>query len=820
MDRRTVATPAILLLLFLAALAPRLLVLDTYVTADERKWLNRSGNFYLALTQSDWAATLQKAHPGVTVTWLGLLGYLQEFPEFVDVTSEAISDDRLEALLWEDGPVTPLELLAAGRRWIIVAIALAIATLYLPLRKLWGPLVAATGALYVAWSPFFLGLSHQLHPDGLLAILSLLALTLFMAWLYGERQWRYLIASSLVLGLALLTKTPAVAVGLTGGLLILIESVRLWRKRSKTVSGLWIGVLIWGIGAALLFVILWPTMWVRPVETLQIIAGQMEGYRVEGHSLPSYFMGRIVVDPGLLFYPVALFLRMSAMTTVGLVLAIWIVWRRGWPHDTARARWAALGSLLFAVTLVSLMAIASKKLDRYILPATLALDLIAVTGWLGAIAFATGWTSSAQPMNSVRSRRTVFVGLAIAGIVLLQGLQAFSRYPYYALSFNPLAGGNRLAPKALMIGWGEGLNEVGDWLSDLQDDEPLHVVSWYEDGPLSYYLPGESQLMSFIESDNYWFDADYVVLYANQWQRENPDPEMINHFLNQEPVFTVNSGALELAKVYDNRTAAPPPFTRIYTDSAADFNGQLRLPAYRLESRSVAPGETTAMTIFLKAIGPMEENYLVHARLLSPAGEIVWQEERWPSGSATSDWPEQQIRQDTYDVEVPVDAEPGLYAVQYGLIDPASNRPFPTQSELLPSPDGYHPVTTINVQAPQAIPVNADWEQVRVLALSHVNHIRPGQILLVDMAAEGELDGTYALSLRLVDSEGKTQAQQDKALAPALRYSLDVPADAGAGTYSLSAVVYDAETLVSFPDQNGESPTTLSSVEVGPSAGE
>ncbi len=393
MDRRTVATPVILLLLFLAALAPRLWVLDTYVTADERKWLNRSGNFYLALSHGDWAATFQKAHPGVTVTWLGMLGYLQEFPDFVRVTSEPITDDKLEALLWEDGPVTPLQLLAAGRRWTIFAIALAIAALYFPLRKLYGPRAAAIGALYLAWSPFFLGLSHQLHPDGLLAILSLLALALFMAWIYAGRQWRYLIISSLVLGLALLTKTPAVAVILTGGLLVLVESVRRWRKKSGFIGSLWFGLLLWGVGAALLFVMLWPTMWVRPIETLQIIAGQMEGYLVEGHSLPSYFMGRISADPGPFFYPMALVFRLSAMTTIGLVLAIWIGWRRVWPYGTARARSAGLGSLLFAVILVSLMTFSSKKLDRYILPAILALDLIAVAGWLGAIGFVIGWSS-------------------------------------------------------------------------------------------------------------------------------------------------------------------------------------------------------------------------------------------------------------------------------------------------------------------------------------------------------------------------------------------------------------------------------------------
>jgi hypothetical protein len=816
MDRRTVATPVILLLLFLAALAPRLLVLDTYVTADERKWLNRSGNFYLALSQADWASTLQKAHPGVTVTWLGTLGFLQDFPDLVERVTEPITDDELEALLWEDGTVTPLGLLAAGRRWVIVAIALAIAAFYLPLRKLYGSLIAAAGALYVAWSPFFLGLSHQLHPDGLLAILSVLALALFMAWIYAEREWRYLISSSLVLGLALLTKTPAVAIILSAGLLVIVESVRPARERLVGISALWMGALIWGLGAGLLFVMLWPTMWVRPYETLQIIAGQMEGYRVEGHSLPSYFMGRIGPEQGPLFYPVALIFRLSAMTTIGLVLAVGTVWRRVWPYDSARARWALLGNLLFAVVLLLLMTIASKKLDRYILPATLALDLIALTGWLGAIHIVTRRIAGPEANGTARRRAAVVTGLAVLCVVFLQGIQAFSRYPYYALSFNPLIGGNRLAPQALMIGWGEGLNEVGAWLTGQQEEEPLHVVSWYEDGPLSYYLPDDSQVMSFIESDNYWFDADYVVLYANQWQRENPDPDMINHFLSQDPIFAVNRSGLELAKVYKNREAVPPPFTRIYVDSAADFENKLRLPAYRLETRSTAPGESVEVTLFLKAIASMDENYLARLRLLDPANEVIWQEERRPSGSATADWPPGKIRPDTYDVSIPPDALPGLYAVQYALFGPDTALPLAVQSAIAPSMDGYHAVTTINVQAPEPVPVDAVWAPVRVTEVAHVDRIRSGQILLVDLAADEQPEGPWALSLRLVDPQGKTQAQQDKALAPSLRYSLDVPVDVGAGTYTLSAVVYNAETLAAVPDQNGASPTILSSVDVVP----
>ena len=61
-----------LLAALLAALIwlPRL-ALDRFVTADEHAWLARSGNFYRALAQGDFAAAFQRHHPGVTVTGRG-----------------------------------------------------------------------------------------------------------------------------------------------------------------------------------------------------------------------------------------------------------------------------------------------------------------------------------------------------------------------------------------------------------------------------------------------------------------------------------------------------------------------------------------------------------------------------------------------------------------------------------------------------------------------------------------------------------------------------------------------------------------------------
>ena len=62
------------LILFVLALIPRLVCLQTFVTADEAKWVYRSAQFLLATLSGDWAETAVNLTPAVTTTWLGSIG--------------------------------------------------------------------------------------------------------------------------------------------------------------------------------------------------------------------------------------------------------------------------------------------------------------------------------------------------------------------------------------------------------------------------------------------------------------------------------------------------------------------------------------------------------------------------------------------------------------------------------------------------------------------------------------------------------------------------------------------------------------------------
>ncbi|MEJ2262664.1 MAG: hypothetical protein P8X95_04420 [Anaerolineales bacterium] len=91
-------------ILILAIWLPRGLALDRFVTVDEPKWLARSGNFYLALVQGNLADTFTREHPGVTVTWAGMIGLLWHYPDYVqDAPGQLTDSSQIEPVIRDHG---------------------------------------------------------------------------------------------------------------------------------------------------------------------------------------------------------------------------------------------------------------------------------------------------------------------------------------------------------------------------------------------------------------------------------------------------------------------------------------------------------------------------------------------------------------------------------------------------------------------------------------------------------------------------------------------------------------------------------------------
>ena len=558
------------ILVLLSIWLPRVLALDRFVTVDEPKWLARSANYYLALANGDLEGTFTREHPGVTVTWAGMAGFLLRYSDYIRETPGRLTESwEIEPVLRENGK-EPVEILEAGRAFVVLMITMALFLSFHEAVQLIGLWPAVAGFLLIAFDPFLVGLSRLLHLDGLVSALMLLSVLAFLTFLYKGQKWQDLLLSALAAGLAWLTKSPSLFLVPFVGLICLFEFgrrlylARRWRWHDIWQSG-W-PLLAWvGMGCAT-FVLLWPSMWVNPVSTLQRIFNEASTYASEGHASDVFFDGRVITGDvdrpyyperflkhyyyplsylGRRFYPLAYLWRVTPVVLVGLGLAgIGFFLRRKVPEERY-ARWTAALLVLMAILFTIFMTLGSKKFDRYLLPVFAPLDLVAGIGWVLVVR----WLSDRFSPNAQKYSVPLVI-LAVAGVQLAAIIQTF---PYYLSYYNPLMGGNARAPEVMMIGWGEGLDQAASYLNTKAEGDPLRVLSWYPDGSFSYFFNGET-----VGSAEEWettraelAQSDYAVLYANQWQRFLPFPQFVDFFDRLKPEKTIFIDGLEYIRIYN-----------------------------------------------------------------------------------------------------------------------------------------------------------------------------------------------------------------------------------------------------------------------------
>ncbi len=554
--RKALEIALALLIVCVAAWAPRSRGLYLYVTTDEHLWLTRSAQFYYAILHGDYAATYQKEHPGVTIMWAGAAGFAQVAPRFRDRPVKELKADQFANYISLVDDTSFLKVLVAGRSYLVLANTIALALIFLYSRRLVGTASALLGCLLIALDPFHLALTRLLHLDGLLSSLMLLAMVSFLCFCQ-ERRKPDLVVSGVVAGLAWLTKSPGfVLIPIVG----LVAAWGSWRSASQAdrqqpkLRRLWDftwPLLVWGCAGATVFLAAFPAMWVQPIQTLGSILGMAGRYAQEGHDLAVFFNGKIIESGKMgleywYFYPITFLWRSTPLMLGGLPLAVWGFVKKRNPFDQPGGVLMAKGLLLLVVVFTLMMTLGSKKFDRYLVPIYPALDLLAGMGWI-ALA---NWLAERKKSPLLR-----FSPLLIAAsVVAAQALLALNSFPYYLSYYNPLMGGGRAAPQVMQIGWGEGLDQAARYLKEKDHSRGLQVLSWYALGSVSYYFPGVVRYMGSGQGidEHEWEkleNSDYAIVYINQWQRDLPAP--ILDYLKKKPVeHSVWINGIEYARIY------------------------------------------------------------------------------------------------------------------------------------------------------------------------------------------------------------------------------------------------------------------------------
>jgi hypothetical protein len=548
----------VVLFIALATLLPRAVGLDRFATPDEHLWLYRSANFYYALGQRDFASTYQKEHPGVTTMWAGMAGFLTRFPGYRGSGLGQIDSPQLDYYLRKIAQVPPLEILVASRYFIVLGNTLVLLLGFLYARSLIGTPAAVVGLLLIAFDPFHIALTRLLHLDGSLSSLLLLSLLAFISYLH-RRNIIDLIISGLVAGLSWLTKSPAFFIIPTVGLITLLDFGKSFSVPNKITltrriwDYLW-PLIVWGSVAVLIFFLLWPAMWVAPLQTLESIIGQAQQYAVKGHHSPIFFNGRITESGDLgieyfYFYPLTYLWRSTPVVLIGLLAAILGYFKKREPLNRPETRLAVLGIVIFVLIFTMVMTFGTKKFDRYLLPVFPPLDILAAIGWVSLA----HWLVEKAPHSSLRYSPH----LILVSLIGLQMFLSLRTFPYYLSYYNPLMGGGSKAPEVMQIGWGEGIDQAARYLNNKPNAEHLRVGAWYSMGSFSYFFSGHTHALSSNPelNEGQWqrfLNADYAVIYIHQWQRYVPK-QVLDYLSGKTPEHTISINGIDYVEIYKIR---------------------------------------------------------------------------------------------------------------------------------------------------------------------------------------------------------------------------------------------------------------------------
>jgi Dolichyl-phosphate-mannose-protein mannosyltransferase len=659
-------TPVALAIVLMVTLLPRVVALDRFVTPDEYLWVTRSANFYCAVSQGDWRNTFQRQHPGVTTTWAGLLAFLAVGPNYADGCRQ-IDPAEHEQVLRAQG-IDPLKLLQAGRLAMVLFNTGALALAFLYARTLIGPLPALIGFTLIALDPFHLALSRLLHLDGLLSSLMLLAMLACGSYLRRRRALD-LVVSGIATGLSGLTKSPGI-------LLIPFVAVAgilsYWRTRRATPVA---ALALWGIVAAATFAVLWPAMWVEPVNTVRRVADLADEYMGTGHSSPVFFAGTLYEDGKIgpevfYFYPLTYLWRSTPVAVLGMLAAAFaLAFKRNLIPEQS-TRWLIIGLLSFSLLFTLVLTLSAKKFDRYLLPVFAPLDLVAGVG----IVVVARWLWGRQARALWRYAGALVPCLAVA----IQMTGSLRTAPYYLTYYNPLMGGASHASTTMMVGWGEGLDQAARYLNQKADASRLRIVSWYAPGCLSYFFAGSSSTMPFLgftDADlQETVNDDYVVIYFTQ-QMQRQAPKRLLALLEQYPVeYSVWLNGIEYVRVYamggDIRTNAT------YQRSDAVLEDQIRLEGYSLSPERPTAGQALVVSLAWQVLQSPGERLKVFVHLLDSSGRLVAQNDSEPLAwrSPTDGWKPGQRYTDRHGIMLPSDLPAGEYRLEVGMYRASGER--------------------------------------------------------------------------------------------------------------------------------------------------
>ncbi|MCE5259724.1 MAG: glycosyltransferase family 39 protein [Chloroflexi bacterium] len=579
-------------------------------------------------------------------------------------------------------------------RWFSVILGgITVLAAYLLARQIFADeLLALTTAAVTAFNAMFLFITSSVNNDALLISLSALALWLMVRFIAGRPSALQWFGLGIILGLACLTKTSALALTPLAALTAAVIAVRYhsWDDFIYAGFALLLPVLLisgwwywrnWQLyhdplGLNAFVAIVGPRY---PVPTLRQLMGEWKGFVM---SYWGFFGGVNVPAPGWYYW------AMSLLALFGFAGAPLYLWRQYKQKAFTGRRWWQLAlTVIFPIVVFialirwTLMTIASQ--GRLMFPAITLISLWIAMGWVGLF----------------RSRLRLVVPVSACSFMAITAvIMPFTVIkPAYALPTTVDV--SQMSPQnELNVNYGDQIRLVGYDLapSELAPGEPVAVTLYWQalapiaddytafvhvltqddlivgqrdrypgqgNYPTSLWQPGEAF------SDTVIIPTDTTMLTPNSLRVETGFYKLSDG--SRLPITESASETLSDAAVFGFIDVPIRQTGGIPNPMYVDFGGQIALVGYELDHTSARPGEAVHLTLYWQAQTDIHKDYAVFTHILGREERMLAQKDGWPQGglAPTSTWKKSQLIKDSYELVVASDAAPEVAEVEIGLYD-------------------------------------------------------------------------------------------------------------------------------------------------------
>ena len=515
------------------------------------RWLGRSSDFMSAVRRGDFSETHIAYHPGVTTMWIAGLRTLF-MPPGIDV-----------------------ENLAAARWFIGLFVSACIVFSIFFVYQLFGRWVALASFACLSTSPFFLAQTRRVHTDALATSFLLLTVLVFLMYCQHRDQRRYLVVSGMSFGLAILSKSYA---------LILLPWLPfcLFLFRENRIDGFWrqmCEILIFLSVTVLTVVLVWPAFWtplivlvslflfgvsvlllrdmnqervtpylivlvvsilvllcVRVIETVGLVFETVHWAVTTPHEVEHFFLGKVVNDPGWLFYPFVLTIKSTPlMLPLGLIGCLLLWKHRKQTDETSRYFQMAVSLVMGILLFTFCLSATSKKFSRYLLPAFPMLEILAAIGFVEGLKWSSAVLCSRFGIEATNGYRQTLVVIACLCFFFIQVFPVVALHPYYGTYYN-LCWKVTDITKVITVGEASGLDISAKYLNEKPNARELVVqVSPLATEFVYYYFQGHVYRADRQTTQS----PDYEVVYIRDSQIGRvPETGTLNGEL--ESVITLN----------------------------------------------------------------------------------------------------------------------------------------------------------------------------------------------------------------------------------------------------------------------------------------